>query len=75
MTNVLPAICGRVCPQEEQCEKVCNLTQKGKYQPVAIGRLERFAADYEREHGEIELPSRLPPNGKKIASWAPAPRG
>lgn len=47
-TNSLPAICGRVCPQEEQCEKLCILGKKGE--PVAIGRLERFAADYEAEH-------------------------
>ncbi|NIO10074.1 MAG: dihydropyrimidine dehydrogenase, partial [Deltaproteobacteria bacterium] len=47
--NSLPAICGRVCPQEDQCEKVCTLAKK--YQPVAIGNLERFAADYEREQG------------------------
>jgi glutamate synthase (NADPH/NADH) small chain len=44
-TNALPAVCGRVCPQEEQCEKLCNLADNKKFQPVAIGRLERFAAD------------------------------
>ena len=44
--NALPAVCGRVCPQEEQCEKVCTLAKK--YEPVAIGNLERFAADWER---------------------------
>lgn len=64
-TNVLPAICGRVCPQEEQCEKYCILGIKGE--PVAIGRLERFAADYEREYAEIEIPEKKPANGKKIA--------
>jgi len=52
--NSLPAICGRVCPQEDQCEKVCTLAKK--YEPVAIGNLERFAADYEREQGEVEIP-------------------
>jgi glutamate synthase (NADPH/NADH) small chain len=52
--NNLPAICGRVCPQEEQCEKFCILGKKGE--PVAIGRLERFAADYERVIGG-ELPT------------------
>ena len=52
--NYLPAICGRVCPQEDQCEKVCVLARTGE--PVAIGRLERFAADYEREHGTKETP-------------------
>ncbi|MDP3038720.1 MAG: bifunctional dihydroorotate dehydrogenase B NAD binding subunit/NADPH-dependent glutamate synthase, partial [Deltaproteobacteria bacterium] len=49
--NSLPAVCGRVCPQEDQCEKVCILGKKGE--PVAIGRLERFAADYEMAHGEF----------------------
>ena len=52
-TNNLPAICGRVCPQEEQCEKLCILGKK--FEPVAIGRLERFAADYERK-AEIDVP-------------------
>ncbi|MHA1571961.1 MAG: hypothetical protein ACTSWM_09075, partial [Alphaproteobacteria bacterium] len=46
--NLLPAICGRVCPQEDQCEKMCVLGRKGE--PIAIGRLERFVADWEREH-------------------------
>ncbi len=63
--NVLPAICGRVCPQEDQCEKACILTKK--YTPVAIGNLERFAADYERETGNIELPIVQPSTGKKVA--------
>ena len=49
--NALPAVCGRVCPQEEQCESKCVLGLKGE--PVAIGRLERFVADYERNSGEI----------------------
>ncbi|MFZ3073012.1 MAG: bifunctional dihydroorotate dehydrogenase B NAD binding subunit/NADPH-dependent glutamate synthase, partial [Thermodesulfobacteriota bacterium] len=48
-TNGLPAVCGRVCPQEDQCEKVCVIGKKGE--PVSIGRLEKFAADFEREHG------------------------
>jgi len=53
-TNSLPAICGRVCPQEEQCEKVCVLGKKGE--PVAVGRLERFAADYEAAHSQPANP-------------------
>ena len=53
-TNALPAVCGRVCPQEDQCEKVCILGKKGE--PVAIGRLERFAADYERQCGKDRHP-------------------
>ena len=52
--NLLPAICGRVCPQEEQCEVKCVVGKKGE--PVAIGRLERFVADYEREHVGIRTP-------------------
>lgn len=63
--NVLPAITGRVCPQEEQCEGVCILGKKG--QPLAIGYLERFIADWERETGQIGLPHIPPPTGKKIA--------
>jgi len=51
--NVLPAVCGRVCPQEDQCEKECILSKKGD--PVAIGRLERFVADYERENNKIQI--------------------
>jgi len=72
-TNALPAICGRVCPQEEQCEKVCVLTKK--YTPVAIGNLERFVADYEREFGVIEAPELPPPTGKKIAVVGSGPAG
>lgn len=51
-TNNLPAVCGRVCPQEEQCQAVCTLGKK--FEPVSIGRLERFAADWEREHGSVD---------------------
>lgn len=72
-TNSLPAICGRVCPQEDQCEKVCTLAKK--YEPVAIGNLERFAADYEREHGEMEIPEIAPPTGKKVAIVGSGPAG
>lgn len=71
--NSLPAICGRVCPQEDQCEKVCVLAKK--YQPVAVGNLERFAADYERNQGEVEIPEIAPPTGKKVAIVGAGPAG
>jgi len=71
--NSLPAICGRVCPQEDQCEKVCVLAKK--YQPVAIGNLERFSADYERKQGEVEIPEIAPPTGKKVAIVGAGPAG
>ncbi|MEE9524671.1 MAG: NADPH-dependent glutamate synthase [Thermodesulfovibrionales bacterium] len=71
--NVLPAICGRVCPQENQCEKVCPLGKK--HEPVAIGRLERFAADWERESGQIDLPEMAGPTGKKVAIVGSGPSG
>jgi len=57
--NVLPAICGRVCPQEDQCEKVCVLSKK--QEPVGIGRLERFIADWEARQGPPEIPAMPPP--------------
>jgi glutamate synthase (NADPH/NADH) small chain len=63
--NVLPAITGRVCPQETQCEGCCLLGKKGE--PLGIGHLERFVADYEREHGQVGLPPKAPPTGKKVA--------
>lgn len=63
--NLLPAICGRVCPQESQCEGNCLLGRKGE--PVAIGNLERFAADWEREHHACVLPSSDDATGKKVA--------
>lgn len=72
-TNGLPAVCGRVCPQEDQCEKVCVVGKKG--QPVSIGRLERFAADYEREHGEITIPEIPKWTGKKVAVVGAGPAG
>ena len=71
-TNGLPAVCGRVCPQEDQCEKVCIIGKKGE--PVSIGRLERFAADYEREHGEAELPEIPRWTGKRRLWSGPARR-
>ncbi len=64
-TNVLPAVCGRVCPQETQCEVKCVLKKKGE--PVAIGRLERFVADYERMNAEEEEWIPPKPTGKKVA--------
>jgi len=71
--NNLPAICGRVCPQETQCEEVCTLGKKG--QPVAIGRLERFASDYEAAEGEQIIPPKSPPTGKKVAVIGGGPGG
>ena len=71
--NSLPAICGRVCPQEEQCEKVCVAGKKGE--PIAIGRLERFVADYERNTGQIEIPKIPKPTGRKVAVVGSGPAG
>ena len=71
--NALPAVCGRVCPQEEQCEKQCVLGVKGE--PVAIGRLERFIADYERNSGQIKVPDIPPKTGKRIAIVGAGPAG
>ncbi|TCD48968.1 NADPH-dependent glutamate synthase [Chlorobium sp. N1] len=71
--NVLPAVCGRVCPQEDQCEKACIIGKK--HQPVAIGNLERFVADWEREHGEPEMPEVKPPTGRKVAVIGSGPAG
>ena len=71
--NALPAVCGRVCPQEIQCEGNCILGKKGD--PVAIGNLERFAADYERANGTGVLPPRNQPTGKKIAVVGSGPSG
>lgn len=72
-TNSLPAICGRVCPQEEQCEIACILSKKGE--PVAIGRLERFVADYEFQQGEIRAPQSPPWTGKRVAVVGAGPAG
>ena len=71
--NPLPAMCGRVCPQEEQCEEVCIIGKKGE--PVAIGRLERFVADYEAAQGEVEIPEIPPPTGFKVAVIGSGPSG
>jgi len=72
-TNTLPAICGRVCPQEDQCEVVCVLAKK--FTPVAIGRLERYVADLERDAGEVEMPACAPPSGHKVAIIGSGPAG
>lgn len=74
-TSALPAVCGRVCPQEKQCESKCFYLQKMKKDPVAIGYLERFAADYERESGKISIPEVAAPNGIKIAVIGSGPSG
>ncbi|MFV0417251.1 MAG: NADPH-dependent glutamate synthase [Dysgonomonas sp.] len=74
-TSALPAVCGRVCPQEKQCESKCIYIQKMKKEPVAIGYLERFAADYERESGKMSLPELAPANGIKIATVGSGPAG
>ncbi len=71
--NVLPAVCGRVCPQESQCEKLCTLGKK--HDPVAIGRLERFVADWEREQGNISIPEIADSTGKKVAIVGSGPAG
>jgi len=71
--NCLPAVCGRVCPQEEQCEIKCILQNKGA--PIAIGRLERFAADWEAEQEIIELPSIKEKTGKRVAVIGSGPAG
>jgi glutamate synthase (NADPH/NADH) small chain len=71
--NVLPAITGRVCPQETQCECECILGNK--HEPLGIGYLERFVADYEREHGKFGLPERAPATGKKVAIVGSGPAG
>lgn len=74
-TSALPAVCGRVCPQEKQCESKCFYVQKLKKDSVAIGYLERFAADYERESGCISVPEVAASNGIKIAAIGSGPSG
>ena len=73
-TSALPAVCGRVCPQEKQCESRC-IHHKMKSEPVAIGYLERFAADYERESGQTVLPKMAASNGIKVAVVGSGPSG
>ncbi|MCD6166682.1 glutamate synthase (NADPH), homotetrameric [candidate division KSB1 bacterium] len=71
--NVLPAICGRVCPQEDQCQKMCVMGVKNE--PIAIGRLERFVADYAMQVGKTEVPQRLRSTGKRVAVIGSGPSG
>lgn len=71
--TALPAVCGRVCPQEIQCELTCVLGKKDE--PVAVGRLERFAADWDRAQGEVSLPELQPKTGKKVAVVGSGPAG
>jgi len=71
--NCLPAICGRVCPQEEQCEETCVLVKKGGQ--IAIGRLERFLADWEAAQGEVNIPQMATPTKRKIAVVGGGPAG
>jgi glutamate synthase (NADPH/NADH) small chain len=72
-TNALPAVSGRVCPQEEQCEGKCALSKR--FESVAIGRLERFAADWEASQGTPPIPDLPPPTGKKVAVVGSGPAG
>jgi glutamate synthase (NADPH/NADH) small chain len=74
-TNGLPAVCGRVCPQEVQCESTCFYTIKLKKPPVAIGYLERFAADYERESGKMNVPHVADSNKIKVGIVGSGPAG
>jgi glutamate synthase (NADPH/NADH) small chain len=71
--NVLPAVTGRVCPQEGQCEGACILGKR--FAPLAIGHIERFVADYERRTGQIGLPERAPATGKRVAIVGSGPAG
>ena len=71
--NSLPGICGRVCPQETQCEEVCSLAKKGA--PIAIGRLERYVADWELAQGKMDKPQITKPTGKRIAIVGSGPAG
>jgi glutamate synthase (NADPH/NADH) small chain len=70
--NALPAVCGRVCPQEEQCQVNCLVGRIGE--PVSVGRLERYLADWEREHG-FQIPEKPKPTGKKVAVVGAGPAG
>lgn len=71
--NALPAVCGRVCPQEIQCESLCILGKKGE--PVAIGNLERFVADFERDKGDIQIPEKPKTTGRRVAIIGSGPGG
>jgi glutamate synthase (NADPH/NADH) small chain len=72
-TNALPAVTGRVCPQEEQCEGACALAKK--FESVGVGRLERFVADWEAAQGELPIPALPPPTGKRVAVVGSGPAG
>lgn len=72
-TNALPAMTGRVCPQEQQCEKECALAKR--FEPVAVGRLERFVADWEAAQGDPPIPELPEPTGKKVAVVGSGPAG
>ena len=72
-SSSLPAVCGRVCPQENQCEGTCVLARKGK--SIAIGHLERFVADFAREHGRSPAHSEIPKTGKRVAVVGSGPAG
>ncbi len=76
-TNLLPAICGRVCPQEKQCQSFCTVGKmmKSPEKAVAIGRLERFVADWERANNKITVPTPAPETGKKVAVIGSGPAG
>ena len=71
--NSLPGICGRVCPQESQCEETCSLAKKGA--PIAIGRLERYVADWELAQGRMERPQMASSSGKRVAVVGSGPAG
>jgi glutamate synthase (NADPH/NADH) small chain len=71
--NALPAVTGRVCPQEDQCEGACVLGKRGS--PLAIGHLERFVADWERRTGALGIPANAPATGKRVAIVGSGPAG
>lgn len=73
-TNALPSVCGRVCPQESQCEAVCNL-KRATGTPVAIGNLERFVSDFERDAGQVAVPKLASPTDRKVAVIGAGPAG
>ena len=76
-SSALPAVCGRVCPQEKQCQGMCTVgkTYKSAEKAVSIGRLERFVADWERENNKVTMPQIAPATGKKIAVIGAGPAG
>ncbi len=72
-TNFLPGVCGRVCPQDKQCQALCNVGVR--HVPIGIGSIERFVADYERERGLDRMPEMAPPSGKAVAIVGAGPAG